>query len=372
MKEARELVSLTVFNMSGTLELNELYVGNEPEENQMHIDDGRDETRHSVTDGQPPTLPEREGTGDSVGVGTIRDVSESNNFEVERQEVDDVETRSSKSAKMKKRKYPRCLHVLIHNKMFSFLRKRGIIVIPPGGVLGRLLTRMLVVLVWIGVLWAVLGTYVYPGPAPIDLNALLNEGGCGSPIASDDPDYNGSNLTGQVGVIDNEANNTACIAGLAYNITAFLSRMSPKDIADLYNNGTQCLDRDNPSCVVHDLLACLSLSSTSCSSNGMVAVSNNKDIFDIEQGHFFGLIVLGIVAAIFGFAVSLIRLPPLVGMLIAGVLLNNVPYIAVARLINPRWSSIIRSVALVIILIRGGISMDAGEYIDIIACVRST
>ena len=345
--------------MSVSVELNELYVGNEPEENQMHIDDGQNETRHSVTDEQPPTLPEREGTA-------IRDVSESKDCEVERQEVDDVERRSSKSTKTKKTKCHRCLHVLIHNKVFSFLRKHGIIVIPPGGVLGRLLTRILVVLVWIGVLWAVLGTYVYPGPDTIDLSALSNNGGCGSLIASGDTDYNSSNLTGQAGVIGNNTNNTACIAGLAYNISAFLSRMSPNDIADFYESGTQCADQDNLSCVVHDLLACLSLSSTSCPSNGMVAISNNKDIFDIEQGHFFGLIVLGIVAAIFGFAVSLIRLPPLVGMLIAGVFLNNVPYIAVTRLINPRWSSIIRSVALVIILIRGGISMDAGEYIDII------
>jgi len=47
------------------------------------------------------------------------------------------------------------------------------------------------------------------------------------------------------------------------------------------------------------------------------------------------------------------------GMLIAGVALRNIPYINVAKDINPSWSSTLRSIALVVILLKAGLELDA-------------
>lgn len=45
-------------------------------------------------------------------------------------------------------------------------------------------------------------------------------------------------------------------------------------------------------------------------------------------------------------------------MLIAGFLLQNVPGIRAAANITPAWSSALRSIALVIILLRAGLGLD--------------
>lgn len=268
-------------------------------------------------------------------------LSSLNNTEVLGSGTGDSRSNSSVSTKSKKRTTPRYVRLLRNNKFSSFLRKHGIF--PPKKALGRLLTRILVVLVWIGVLWAVLGAYIYP--VPVNLNTSPSVGECGDAAVPPVLDStNGTNST----IGTNSTNGTStvsCSKKVLSNLTTYLSTEHPGSIASLFDRGTLCANDESSACDVNGLLR------TSCS----------PDIFDIEQGHFFGLIILGIVSAIFGFVAGIIRLPPLVGMLIAGVLLNNIPYIAVTRDINPRWSSIIRSVALVIILIRGGISMDASE-----------
>jgi NhaP-type Na+/H+ or K+/H+ antiporter len=238
----------------------------------------------------------------------------SNNTGVLRYGTGDSISSSSVSTKSKRRTTPRYVR---NNKFFSFLINHGIF--PPKKALGRLLTRVLVILVWIGVLWAILGAYIYP--VPVHLNTSPSVGEC-----------------------TNTTNDTStCAKEILSNLTTYLSTEDPASIISLFDSSTLCANNKSSACGV----------------NRHLRASCLPDIFDIEQGHFFGLIVLGIVSAIFGFVAGFIRLPPLVGMLIAGVLLNNIPYIAVTRDINPRWSSIIRSVALVIILIRGGISMDA-------------
>lgn len=45
-------------------------------------------------------------------------------------------------------------------------------------------------------------------------------------------------------------------------------------------------------------------------------------------------------------------------MLLAGVALRNIPYINVAKDIDPDWSSSLRSLALAIILIKAGLELD--------------
>ena len=63
----------------------------------------------------------------------------------------------------------------------------------------------------------------------------------------------------------------------------------------------------------------------------------------------------------FGFLAHIIRLPHLFGMMVGGILLNNLPVVGVARNISHEWSDVIRMCALVIVLIRGGLSMNKSE-----------
>eukprot|EP00928_Gymnodinium_smaydae_P062892 TRINITY_DN4662_c0_g2_i1.p1 TRINITY_DN4662_c0_g2~~TRINITY_DN4662_c0_g2_i1.p1 ORF type:complete len:422 (+),score=58.29 TRINITY_DN4662_c0_g2_i1:132-1397(+) len=53
-------------------------------------------------------------------------------------------------------------------------------------------------------------------------------------------------------------------------------------------------------------------------------------------------------------------MPPLVGMLVSGLLLRNVPFIGdhVGAKIQPAWSAAVRSLALTLILCRAGLSLD--------------
>lgn len=47
------------------------------------------------------------------------------------------------------------------------------------------------------------------------------------------------------------------------------------------------------------------------------------------------------------------------GMLLAGLILRNVPYITSAVYIDSRWSAALRNIALAIILTRAGLGLDA-------------
>ena len=59
------------------------------------------------------------------------------------------------------------------------------------------------------------------------------------------------------------------------------------------------------------------------------------------------------------------------GMLIVGFILRNVPIINVAEDIYPTWSSSLRALALVVILLQAGIGLDAAALKRLsIVCVR--
>ena len=81
-------------------------------------------------------------------------------------------------------------------------------------------------------------------------------------------------------------------------------------------------------------------------------------VITIHGGSLFALLVLLLVSWVAGWLVQLVRLPPLLGMLVTGIVLNNVPGIDVARGLDPAWSSTVRSVALAIILLRAGLGLD--------------
>eukprot|EP00112_Aurelia_sp_Birch-Aquarium-sp1_P023460 Seg700.2 transcript_id=Seg700.2/GoldUCD/mRNA.D3Y31 product="Sodium/hydrogen exchanger 9B2" protein_id=Seg700.2/GoldUCD/D3Y31 len=81
----------------------------------------------------------------------------------------------------------------------------------------------------------------------------------------------------------------------------------------------------------------------------------------LPGGNMYSLFILLVTASFAGFLVSTIpcvTFPPLLGMLIAGFLLRNVPGISVAKNINKQWSANLRNVALVVILLRSGLGLD--------------
>ncbi|CAE1272954.1 SLC9B1_2 [Acanthosepion pharaonis] len=78
----------------------------------------------------------------------------------------------------------------------------------------------------------------------------------------------------------------------------------------------------------------------------------------LPRSNIFGLWVLFICCIIGGYIVQFIKLPPLLGMLIVGIILKNVPYIDIGQDIDPTWSGILRNTALTVILIRAGLGLD--------------
>uniref|UniRef100_H3CYY8 Solute carrier family 9 member B2 n=1 Tax=Tetraodon nigroviridis TaxID=99883 RepID=H3CYY8_TETNG len=84
----------------------------------------------------------------------------------------------------------------------------------------------------------------------------------------------------------------------------------------------------------------------------------------LPGGNLFGVTTLFICALIGGKLVALIRLPrlppfpPLLGMLLMGFLLRNIPVVTDGVYINYRWSASLRNIALAVILARAGLGLD--------------
>ncbi|XP_046948155.1 sodium/hydrogen exchanger 9B2 isoform X3 [Lynx rufus] len=87
----------------------------------------------------------------------------------------------------------------------------------------------------------------------------------------------------------------------------------------------------------------------------------------LPGGNLFGIIILFYCAIIGGKLLGLIKLPtlpplpPLLGMLLAGFLVRNIPVISDNVQIKHKWSSSLRSIALSIILVRAGLGLDSKE-----------
>lgn len=97
----------------------------------------------------------------------------------------------------------------------------------------------------------------------------------------------------------------------------------------------------------------------------------------LPGGNLFGLVILFICSVLGGKLVGLIQLPtlppfpPLLGMLLAGLVLRNVPYITDAVYIDTHWSAALRNVALSIILTRAGLGLNPSALRRLKAvCVR--
>lgn len=84
-------------------------------------------------------------------------------------------------------------------------------------------------------------------------------------------------------------------------------------------------------------------------------------------GPLFALVCIFILSTASGIMIERLEkfglaLPPLLGMLVTGFLLRNLPVIGdeIGGKVDPRWSSAIRTLALTLILTRAGLGMDLG------------
>ncbi|KAI2643837.1 Sodium/hydrogen exchanger 9B2 [Labeo rohita] len=84
----------------------------------------------------------------------------------------------------------------------------------------------------------------------------------------------------------------------------------------------------------------------------------------------FGLVILLLSAVCGGKLISVFRLPrtppipALLGMLLAGVVLRNVPYITDAVYIDQNWSAALRNISLAVILTRAGLGLNAAVCVQ--------
>ncbi|XP_046900383.1 sodium/hydrogen exchanger 9B2 isoform X2 [Hypomesus transpacificus] len=97
----------------------------------------------------------------------------------------------------------------------------------------------------------------------------------------------------------------------------------------------------------------------------------------LPGGNLFGITVLFICAVTGGKLVALVRLPklppfpPLLGMLLMGFLLRNIPVVNDAVYIDFRWSASLRNIALAVILSRAGLGLDGSALRKLKAvCMR--
>ncbi|KAG8172704.1 hypothetical protein JTE90_011582 [Oedothorax gibbosus] len=72
----------------------------------------------------------------------------------------------------------------------------------------------------------------------------------------------------------------------------------------------------------------------------------------------FALLLLAISAYGGGVLAGLIRLPPLVGMLVVGILYRNLSFIPYQKNISIMWASTLREISLVVILLKAGLALD--------------
>ncbi|CAL8326133.1 unnamed protein product [Lota lota] len=97
----------------------------------------------------------------------------------------------------------------------------------------------------------------------------------------------------------------------------------------------------------------------------------------LPGGNLFGITTLFISSVLGGKLVGMVQLPtlppfpPLLGMLLAGLVLRNVPYVTDAVYIDTHWSAALRNVALAVILTRAGLGLDPSALQRLKAvCIR--
>lgn len=204
---------------------------------------------------------------------------------------------------------------------------------------GRYITRIVVTITWCGVVWSLLGGSALPKQNLYDEICQ---------VVSQNVTMNDSIL------LPDSLNNTFYISSSELRVLSTFTDKSLNQYVRIQIDSSEWCDNISSIQITNHNWSLLVLDAVSLGD----AKGGRSGLVDIPNGHFFALIMLLIFSSICGFIAKLVHLPPLFGMITAGILLRNVPYIDLASNIQPSWSSTIRNIALVIILIRGGLSME--------------
>jgi len=89
----------------------------------------------------------------------------------------------------------------------------------------------------------------------------------------------------------------------------------------------------------------------------------------LRSGTVFALQLLVVVGWTAGWLVERVRLPPLLGMLLVGIALKNVPGLEFARGLDPSIATACRQLALAVILLRAGLGLDPAALRSLSAAV---
>ena len=246
---------------------------------------------------------------------------------------------------------------------------------PPRGVVGKVITRLLAIFIWYGVLWGVLGPLALPAPVPEASHSSGDSIICNYSEGHDDTAHYctldlSSSLTS---VFEDHCPNktfeedyivqTYHLTRNGANTTNSCNVTSGKEnLVETPHSVGKGSSHVNTSNATSDDGDCEKSLRQECIENCLCEDPSHHEEHTLE-GHFFGLFVLTIVSAFFGSLAHAIRLPHLFGMMIGGILLNNLPVVGVARNISHDWSAAIRTGALVVVLIRGGLSMELSESV---------
>ena len=236
-------------------------------------------------------------------------------------------------------------------------------------ILGWYSTRVVVVILWSGVIWSLLGDQALP---PAHQANTVIESTCV-------PEHNLNNETLSdvlyLLALPSNTGDSFSNYSFVYSCTNFTEYRYCLTTLQL---NTECVTQLSVTVTLLDTLDFTSIDNTSMknytfeldianavdaaiNNNGPSGVAVNTSLFDIPEGHFFGLVVLAIVSSIGGMIARLVKLPPLLGMMVAGFALRNIPVVGIAGDISAVWSSTLRNIALVIILLRGGLALDAKQ-----------
>ena len=241
--------------------------------------------------------------------------------------------------------------------------------------LDRYVTRIFLVVIWCAVLWAFLGEDALPrqyveylrdrNPKPCIVSAV--------DISSSErerllnflpPSWNDSLSKGSYQVLSTSQNNDH--DNSSYQVLLVRQSKMCQNVLDF--KGFTVLfppvsntDEASGSGKSDDSVSTESLSTGSIDVLSVLYPDTATTLLDIPVGHFFALALLLVTSSISGAIARWIHLPPLVGMIIAGFVLRNVPGIDFARHISNIWSSNLRYIALVLVLTRGGFSMDVKQ-----------
>jgi len=195
----------------------------------------------------------------------------------------------------------------------------------------RVLTRLFALVVWLGVLWVILG------------DAVLPKG------------FRSKDCITCVRLRVNESNDTIYPCNETDVSILGMFQYDTDDITVGYSYVNCCVNQINffieGSMTESQIVDVLHYARP-------LPVEHHESIIT-KEGQVFALVVVLMASALGGFIARALRLPSLFGMLVVGIMLRNVDAIAVADDIHPGVAYFLKNVALVLVTTRGGVYLDA-------------